>query len=247
MAGVQTHERPSKVLKYEIVAAGIRALISASLAPHDALPSERDLMASYGVSRMTVRAAIAKLADEGRVYNIRGSGTFVGSITSFTRTPKLTSFTEDMTNRGFIASSKTLAVARIEADEEIAGHLAIPVGTECTHMRRLRLADINPMAIEDVYLPTSVVAIESLRLDESLYAQLAATGHEVYRAEEDIRAINLTPGDSRLLDVPDGSAALQVERVGSSRKGQLVEFARTIYRADRYNFHFVVTRETNET
>ena len=246
MSEIQHHPRPPTALKYETVAAGIRALISTSLAPHDPLPSERELMASYDVSRTTVRSAIKKLVDEGRVYNIRGSGTFVGSIASFTRTLKLKSFTEDMTNRGFSASSKILAVAMIEADQEIAGHLAIPIGTKCTHMRRLRLADNHAMAIEDVYLPKTVVAIEDLQLNESLYVQLGASDHEVYRAEEDIRAINLTAKDSRLLEVPDGSAALQVQRVGSSRKGQLVEFARTIYRSDRYNFRFAVTRDGNE-
>lgn len=241
-------DRPhQKVLKYETVASGIRTLIAASLSPNDALPSERDLMATYGVSRMTVRAAIAKLSDEGRIYAIHGSGTFVGAETSFTRTRKLTSFTEDMTDRGLVASSKTLAVARVEASAEVSETLRIPLGTECTHLRRLRLADGNPLAIENVYLPEGVISIDALKLNESLYEQLSALGHQVCRAEEVIRAINLGPADSKLLGVPNGTAALQVERVGSSKRGHLVEFAQTIYRADRYNFRFVVAREPSES
>lgn len=232
--------------KYETVATGIREIISQSLVPHDALPSERELMAMYGVSRMTVRAAIAKLIDEGRVYNVHGSGTYVGSIDLFSKTPKLTSFTEDMTSRGYAASSRPLALSRIEANEDIAGRLGVPVGTECTHLRRLRLADNNPMAIEDVYLPHTVLEIEHLHLDQSLYAQLAEAGHDVYRAEQEIQAITLNDEDSRLLAVPGGSAALRVERVSSSRRGQLIEFASTIYRADRYTFHIAVTRDNNE-
>lgn len=232
--------------KYETVANGIREIISNSLAPHDALPSERELMASYGVSRMTVRAAIAKLIDEGRVYNVHGSGTYVGSIEQFSKTPKLTSFTEDMLSRGFVPSSRPLGLARIEADEELAQRLGIEVGAECTHLRRLRLADDNPMAIEDVYLPCTVLEIEDLRLDSSLYAQLTESGHEVYRAEQEIEAIVLSEEVSRLLGVPTGSAALSVERVSSSRRGQMIEFARTIYRADRYSFHIAVTRENSE-
>jgi GntR family transcriptional regulator len=232
--------------KYEIVAAGVRGIISQSLAPHDALPSERELMAMYGVSRMTVRAAIARLVDEGRVYNVHGSGTYVGSIDLFAKTPKLTSFTEDMTSRGYVPSSRVLALSRMEADQDVAMRLGIPVATECTYLRRLRLADNNPMAIEDVYLPRAVLDIEHLHLDQSLYAQLARSGHEVYRAEQEIQAITLNKEDSRLLAVPVGSAALRVERVSSSRRGQLIEFARTIYRADRYNFHIAVTRDNNE-
>lgn len=236
-----------RVHKYETVSAGIRQLIETSLKPHDALPSERELMSTYGVSRMTVRAAIAKLHDEGRIYNIHGSGTFVGSMASFTRTRRLTSFTEDMSDRGYVASSKVLAVARVNASADIAKALGIHDGAECSHLRRLRLADGNPMAIEDVYLPESFVPLESLRLDESLYVQLAALGLAVFRAEEDIRAINLNEADSALLEVSPASAALQVERVGSSKKGQLVEFARTIYRADRYNFRFAVTRDSADS
>ena len=232
--------------KYETVASGIREIISRSLAPHNALPSERELMTMYGVSRMTVRAAIARLVEEGRVYNVHGSGTYVGSVDSFSKTPKLTSFTEDMTSRGYAPSSHALTLERINVDEEIARRLEIPVGTECTHLRRLRLADNNPMAIEDVYLPRSVLEIEQLHLDQSLYAQLTASGHEVYRAEQEIQAITLDDDDCRLLAVPRKSAALRVERVSTSRHGQLVEFASTIYRADRYNFHIAVTRDNND-
>lgn len=232
--------------KYETVAEAIRATITESLSPHDVLPSERELMALYSVSRMTVRAAIAKLVDEGRVYNIQGSGTYVGSVDLFSKAPKLTSFTEDMTSRGHVASSRVLTLERIGASAETARRLDLQAGTECTHLRRLRLADDNPMALEDVYLPGFVLGIGTLDLSRSLYEQLTETGHAAYRAEQEIQAITLDPEESRLLEVPDGSAALCVERVSSSRHGRLVELARTIYRADRYSFHVAITREGHE-
>ena len=232
--------------KYETVAAGIRDTIAASLRPHDALPSERDLMSVYGVSRMTVRRAIAKLVDEGRVYNIHGSGTYVGSTDLFLKTPKLTSFTEDMMSRGFAASSRVLALTSVRATGEIARSLNISVESECTHIRRLRLADENPMAIEDVYLPREVLALEDFKLAESLYSQLDHAGHELHRAEQEIQAITLDDEQSRLLGVDPGTAALSVTRVSSSRRGQLIEYARTIYRADRYTFQLAVTKESEK-
>ena len=232
--------------KYETVAAGIRNTIAESLAPHDVLPSERELMSVYGVSRMTVRQAIAKLVDEGRAYNIHGSGTYVGSTDLFLKTPKLTSFTEDMTSRGYAASSRMLALTSVSATAEIARSLNLPVESECTHIRRLRLADENPMAIEDVYLPREILALENFNLAESLYTQLDSAGHELYRAEQEIQAITLDPEQSRLLGVEPGTAALSVTRVSSSRRGQLIEYARTIYRADRYTFQLAVTREADK-
>ena len=232
--------------KYETVAAGIRATIAASLAPHDVLPSERELMTVYGVSRMTVRQAIASLAEEGRVYNIHGSGTYVGSADLFLKTPKLTSFTEDMTSRGYTASSRVLALSSVRATDEIARSLTVPVGSECTHLRRLRLADDNPMAIEDVYLPRGILGLEDFNLTESLYSQLDRAGHGLYRAEQEIQAITLDAEQAGLLEVEPGTAALAVTRVSSSRRGQLIEFGRTIYRADRYTFQLAVTRESDK-
>ncbi|PVE94694.1 MULTISPECIES: GntR family transcriptional regulator [unclassified Microbacterium] len=229
--------------KYEEVAASIRESIAESMAPHDALASERELMAIHGVSRMTVRKAIATLVEEGRVYNVHGSGTYVGSADIFSKTPKLTSFTEDMISRGAVPSSRVLELARIEAPESIAAALGLAPSEETTHIRRLRLADDVPIAIEDVYVPRLVLDLESLNLGASLYEQLRLAGHEVFRAEQEIKAITLTAQESRLLEVAKGEAALSVTRVSSSRRGHLIEFARTIYRADRYTFQLAVTRD----
>jgi GntR family transcriptional regulator len=232
--------------KYEAVADGVAAMIvDGSLAPHSPLPSERQLMATYSVSRMTVRAAIAKLIDEGRVYNVHGSGTFVGSTEMFSKAPSLTSFTQDMVARGFSPSSRVLALVRIEADAALARWLNLPVGSECTHLRRLRIADGIPMAIEDMYVPGTILDFDDFDLDgsRSFYEQLARAGHEPYRAEQEILAASLTSEEARLLDVKDGSAALCVERIVSSSKGKAVEYTRALYRADRYSFHTVITRE----
>lgn len=231
--------------KYEMVADGITRTIAETLSPHQALPSERELMSVYNVSRMTVRAAIAKLIEQGRVYNVHGSGTFVGS-TDISKAPRLTSFTEDMVSRGFIPSSRVLGAWRAQASEPIARHLGIEPGAECTHLRRLRLADANPMALEDVHIPRSVLDLEHVDLGRSLYEQLAEAGVEVYRAEQEIRSIALDAEDSRLLEVSHGAPALCVERVSCTRRGRPIEFARTLYRSDRYSFHFAITRDGGE-
>ncbi len=232
--------------KYEEVAAAIRAMIASSLGAHDALPSERELMELHRVSRVTVRAAIARLIDEGLVYNIHGSGTYVGSREIFSKSPKLTSFTEDMMSRGFTASSRVLAAYVVDADEELGRKLAIDVGAPCTVLRRLRLADGMPMAIEEVFIPRSILDLDQLRLGKSLYAQLATLGHEIIRSEQEITATELDDDQCTLLEVPTGSAALCVLRVSSSRQGRLIEFARDIYRADRYSFRLAVTRDESK-
>lgn len=231
------------VHKYEMVASSIRASIAESLAPHDPLPSERELMARHGVSRMTVRQAIATLAEEGRVYNIHGSGTYVGSPDIFTKTPKLASFSEDMASRGRVASSRVLELTRAPAPSHVASALGLASETETTRIRRLRLADDSPIAIEDVYIPSEVLPLDTFDLGSSLFDQLRERGHDIFRAEQEIKAITLDAAASNLLGVPAGSAALSVTRVSSSRRGRLIEFGTTIYRADRYSFQLAVTRD----
>lgn len=232
--------------KYEVVAAGIRATIADSLKPNDALPSERELMEIYSVSRMTVRAAISRLADEGLVYNVHGSGTYVGSPDLFAKAPKLTSFTEDMVSRGYEPSSRVLEVSRPSAPANVASILRIEPAAECTKIRRLRLADGNPMALETVYLPGDVLPMEFFNARSSLYGQLAERGYEIYRAEQEIHAVTLDSDSSALLGVPEGAAALEIDRVATDRRGLPIEFARTIYRGDRYSFQMAVTREIGD-
>jgi GntR family transcriptional regulator len=232
--------------KYERVAQAIRRSILGSLSPHDALPSERELTAAHGVSRMTVRHAIASLVEEGLLYNVHGSGTYVGSPGLLTRAPKLTSFSEDMARRGYEVSSRVLEFGTVSASEEVAVALRVVPGSPCTHLRRLRLADEHPMALEDVYLPQAILADDQFDRSGSLYERLRELGHEVFRAEEEIQGINLDAASARLLDVTRGAAALRVTRVSSSRRGQVIEFARTIYRADRYSFQVVVTRDAEK-
>jgi GntR family transcriptional regulator len=227
--------------KYEDVAVNLREMIRRSL-PNTALPPERELMKTFSVSRMTVRNAIAALSRDGLIYNVHGSGTYVAPIDLLSTTPKLLSFTEDMTSRGFMASSRVLDLKLIDADQDVAYRLGVEEGTLCINLRRLRLADREPMAIENVYLPASIMNIDDFQQDRSLYEQLKEAGHIVYHSQQQVNAIILDPDEARLLFSEAGSAALRVERFAASRRGEPIEFARTIYRADRYFLRMSVTR-----
>ena len=103
MATAGTDDRP----KYERVVDEI-AERAQQLAPHDALPSERELMSELGVSRMTIRRAIQVLGRRGLIYQVQGSGTFVADPDVVTKTLRLTSFTEDMVQRGLTPSATVL-------------------------------------------------------------------------------------------------------------------------------------------
>jgi GntR family transcriptional regulator len=239
---VTATSRPRPDTKYSALAAALEDEI-AGMGPHDALPTERELMRQFSVSRMTVRNALARLVARGIVYNVQGSGTYVADPEVVTKTIRLTSFTEDMQQRGLAPESRVLATSRVDAPSELARRLHVETGAGLVFVRRLRLANGTPMALEVVHLVEAGVDWPSVDLEGSLYEQLAHQGVRVVRAAQTIGALNLDAEQARHLDQAVGAAALRVQRVGLTDRGQPFEHAETLYRADRYTFDVVVARE----
>jgi len=233
---------PSVRAKYDYVAAALEERIRSSLAPRELLPTERDLMAEFGVSRATVRHAIRVLIHRGLVYNVQGSGTFVADPAVVSKKLRLTSFSEDMRERGLVSSSRLISLRIAPAPAEVTEALEVAEGEPLRFIERLRLANDQPMAHEQVYLPTDLLDIDLIQEGASLYELMAAGGTHVERAAQTIGAVNLPAEHARLLDQAVGAAAIRVVRVSFSDRGRPVEHATTIYRADRYTFDVVVAR-----
>ena len=211
--------------------------------PGDRLPKERELAERFAVSRMTVRQALSLLADQGRVYSVRGHGTFVAQP-HVAKDATLASFTEDMLARGLVPGSRLLGAAEVPAPAAVARALELPEGAPTFRIERLRLADNVPMCLETVNLPARLFPqLLDADLTSSLYALLGTRFRTtVVRAEQTFSAARLSRRQSDLLGVPAGSAALVMRRVGVDTRGRLVEHAESIYRNDRYEFRLGVVR-----
>ncbi len=229
--------------KYELVAQALERRL-AGLAPHDALPTERDLMREFGVSRMTVRQAVKRLVARGLIYNVQGSGTFVAPREVVTKTLSLTGFTEDMRQRGLTATSRVLAVDHVAAAPETARRLGYDdARPPVVRIRRLRCADGAPMALETVEILAEAADWSAIDPAGSLYEQLEAQGLRIERAAQVIGAVNLTTDQAKVLEQAVGAAAIRVSRVSYTARGQAVEVGESLYRGDRYGFDIVVTRD----
>ena len=125
--------------------------LTGSLAPGSALPSERELADRYGVARMTVRTELDRLTADGLAYRIQGRGTFVAEP-RVAQAMALTSFTEDMRTRGLRPSAQLLVRDEHEAGEAMARRLQLRPGSPVVRVDRLRLADDEPLAVEQVTL-----------------------------------------------------------------------------------------------
>ncbi len=213
------------------------AVRAGTLKHGDALPPERDIAEFAAVSRVTVRKAIDDLVTEGVLVRRHGSGTFVARPVSKVeqRLSQLTSFTEDMARRGIKARSEWLhkGVHTPSPDEMMILGLATDV--KVSRLSRLRIADDQPLAIEHASVSGEFLPDPSV-VTTSLYEELERRQVRPVRAVQRISATNMKESDAGLLGVPVGAAGLSIERISYLGSGRAVEFTRSLYRGDAYDF-----------
>ncbi|WP_281930564.1 GntR family transcriptional regulator [Roseibium album] len=207
------------------------------LKENEPLPSEREIAVITDLSRVTVRKAVAGLVEDRTVVQKRGSGSFVAPRVRKVeqRLSSLTSFSEDMARRGLAASSEWLQRGLFPASPEEIFALGLSSGERVARVERLRKADGIPMAIERASLSEKILPNPE-KVSSSLYAVLRSTGIQPVRAIQRISARCLEAVDAEILKIPIGSAGLKIERVSYQVTGQVVEFTRSVYRGDVYDF-----------
>lgn len=213
------------------------AIDAGALKPGESLPPERELAALTGLSRVTVRKAVQTLVEAGRLVQRRGSGTFVAPRVEKVEQALslLTSFTEDMARRGKAVESLWLSRAIHAPSPEEVMALGLGARDRVARLERVRMADGVPLAIERAALSTAVLP-DPEAVGASLYAVLGARGMRPVRAVQRISAANLGAADAGLLEVPAGAATLRIERISYLASGRVIEFTRSLYRGDAYDF-----------
>ncbi len=213
------------------------AIHSGRLGHGAALPAERDLAEYANVSRVTVRKAVDDLVRDGLLTRRQGSGTFVVKPVSRVQQPlsQLTSFTEDMTRRGLATRSEWLERGLFHPSPEEMMMLGLAAGTMVARIGRLRIANDLPLAIERASLSAELLP-DPDAVTTSLYAALQKKSARPVRAIQRISACNVKEPEAGLLAVPVGAAGLSIERISYLASGRVVEFTRSLYRGDAYDF-----------
>ncbi|MEO8469312.1 MAG: GntR family transcriptional regulator [Chloroflexota bacterium] len=225
-AYVPQHRRIEQVLRERIT----------TLKPGDRLPSDAELVAEFGVSRMTARGAMQRLADEGIVTRQPGRGSFVAERATHRRTDRLMTFSREMERQGRVPSSRLLARAIRPSTREEATALGLSPGTPVIEVRRVRMADGEPIAIETAILIRSCAAsVMSADLERgSLHDAVARGGLILSTGTGTIGAAVATAADARLLDLRRGDPLLVERRVIVDTQARPVEATASRYAAVRY-------------
>lgn len=213
-----------------------RQIESGELRAQGAIPSERQLAQQLGVSRMTARAAVGELVDEGLLIRRQGRKTVVADR-KINRTAGFSSFSEEMRLRGWTPGSAVRQVATLLADLAISAQLELPAGERVILIERVRFADGEPLAHETAYLPyrrfPNLVGMDLA--NSSLYELLESHyGVRPVYAEESIEAVLMTAEQAHLFALEPGAPALLSRRITRDEAGAVVEAAASLYRGDRY-------------
>ena len=176
----------------------------ATLRPGERLPSDAELCAEFGVSRMTARNAMQRLAEDGLIAREPGRGSFVAEPPAHRRANRLMTFTQEMLRAGRVPSSRVLTRVIRPSSTAEAASLGIPSRQPVVHLRRLRLADGEPIALESaVLIGACANAVMTADLvNGSLHETLGRAGFVLRRGTGTISAAAATAEDARLLGDP---------------------------------------------
>ena len=239
-------DRASPVPLYYQLAQGMETAIrSGRLSSGSHLDNELELARQLGVSRPTVRRAIALLANRGLVIRRHGIGTLVVPV-RVRRPVRLSSLYDDLKEAGQTPTTRLIAYETVPAPAEIAASLQLATGARVLHTERLRFASEQPIALMRNFLPVSLqAAVSEEGLETSgLYQLLRQAGIHLRLASQTIGARTAGRREARLLSVPASAPLLTMRRISYDDAGQPVEYGSHVYPAERYSFEMSVVADS---
>ncbi len=236
-------DRDSPVPLYHQVMQRLESAIEAGeLKPGARLDNEIDIARRLGLSRPTLRMAIAKLVDQGLLIRRRGIGTVVAPA-QLCRPVGLTSLHDELMEAGRRPVTQVLGLRVLRAPVEIAAALQLPAGASVVHIRRLRLADGEPIALMTNFLPEHVVEVTAAELERTgLYQLLRRRAIHPRIANQSLGARLAGAAEARLLAVRRGAPLVTLRRTAFDHACRAIEHGIHVYPAERYTLDMTVVR-----
>ena len=223
---------------YATVKQALKDGLAAGQWPAGALmPSEAELVARHGVSRMTVNRALRELQAEGLVERVQGVGTFAARLHRVASTLTLHDLHEEIESRGHDHQAQVQVQRTERAAAPLAAQLGLAPGAQVFHTVIVHLENGVPLQLEDRYVnPACSPAYLQADFSRITPTQVLFDTTALWRAQYSIEAEPATADEARLLGVPPGSACLVVTRRTFTRDATIT-LARLVHPGQRYSLH----------
>lgn len=213
--------------------------------PHQRLPSESELMAAFGVSRITIRQALRDLHNEGLVFSAQGKGSFVSKPKAVQNVQRLEGFGEAMAAQGYEAAARLLSIQERKPPKATAAALELTPGDTVVEVKRVRYLNRQPVSLDISYFPVDVgrrlfgcdLSGDIFPMLENLFAiALGAADIGIESA--------LADDEAQLhLNLKAGEPVMRIERLTYNRAGRPIDFEYLSFRGDSFKYQFRVERE----
>ncbi|SEO57355.1 transcriptional regulator, GntR family [Amphibacillus marinus] len=223
-----------------------KKIIAEELMPGDALSSEREFAEQFNISRMTVRQAINNMVNDGLLFRQKGRGTFVAEQKIEQDLSSLTSFSEDMRKRNQTPSNQLISIQLINHQPAISEKLRVGSNEPIYEIKRLRLADDEPIALETTYTPEKIVGhIDEKQAEQSFYTYIEEQLQlDISYGLQTIEASIANKDEMKYLKVKKDDPILLMQRTSylNDPHQTPIEYVKSAYRADKYKFNMKMKR-----
>lgn len=221
-----------------------RRVLDGSYAPHSQVPSESQMMEAFGVSRITVRQALADLQKEGLIFKVAGKGSFVAKPKAFQNLSRLQGFGEAMGPSGYETFSQVLSARAVPASEQVARRLQLKTGSQVFEIQRLRYLNREPISVDVSYFPRALgqrLSQEDLPARDIFVILENDYGLHLTHADVQIEAISANETLARQLHTLEAAPLLRIERLTYADQ-QPIDFEYLYYRGDAFQYRLRIDR-----
>ncbi|CAG9269822.1 Transcriptional regulator, GntR family [Burkholderia cepacia] len=221
-------------------------ILDGTYAPHSRMPSEHELCAAFGVSRITVRQALGDLQKEGLLFKLHGKGTFVSKPKAFQNVTSLQGFAEAMSSMGYEIVNQVRSVRTVKADRHLATKLNVPESAPLVEIHRVRLLNREPVSLEQTWVPEALgkrLAGADLATRDIFLVLENDCGIPLGHADVSIDAILADDEIVDALQVEESSPVLRIERLTHDASGAPIDYEYLYFRGDAFQYRLRIDRQ----
>lgn len=212
----------------------VRLINTGELKPDDRVPSENDLVKSFGVARMTAHRALRELSEEGYVVRLAGVGTFVADARPHSDVLKVRNIADEIRTRGHVHTARVIELKKVEAEQHLLERLELRPGSSLFHSLIVHMESGKPIQLEDRYvcpmLAPNYLDQDFTKITPNVYLTRVSPLHT---AEHIVRAVMPSTATRKLLKMSSNEPCLVIRR-RTWTEGRPVSFAELSHPGSMY-------------